>query len=137
MFGFLIIEDSTEVLFEHKSTKFFRLKTKHANNDDHIFDNNTANNNSNIYLTQILAPLMLSRSILKSEVKLDIESFKFGKTRAAFSRRSGLTFMAFTKSVPRSVLELFLDRVVELVRLLCGPDVPLVKVRFAGIDDYK
>ena len=125
MFGVLIIEDSSEVLFEHKVTKFFRLRTAQViedNNEDFI------TNKSSLYLSQVLAPLILSKSILKSEAKLHISSLKFGKIRAVFSKCSGQTFLALTKSASRPVLELFLGRVVELVRLLCGPDVSSVKV---------
>jgi len=133
MFGVLFIDATKNVLFQHKSVKFLQNKPRQgidcnnfSNDDNHI---NYTNNN----LIQIFAPLMLSRGILKSEVKLGISGIKFGKTRLAFSDKFGVTFLAFTKLDSRPILDLFLTKVIEFVTTLFGPDVKNIMVRISNV----
>lgn len=118
MFGVtIIVSSSSEVLFDHKFVNFISKKKK--------FDDSNFNN---VYLMQVLASLILSKRVLKSEANREILGLKFGKFQLGFSDQKGVTFVAGTKSDSRQILDLFLFKAINFVHILFGPDVSGIKV---------
>ena len=113
MIGVIIIDRSSDILFEHQTQNLFRNKKTSGNN----------------YLMQLLAPLLLSRKVLKSEeTNLEITSFRFGKSRMAFADRFGITVASVGKSCTESEMNSFMENVLMLVEILFGPDIAAIRV---------
>ena len=118
MFGFIVIDGSSDVIFSHSCQYLFK---------------NKSNSLSNNYLMQILAPLLLSKRIFKSEKSQDFLSLRFNRTRMLFKDRLGFTLMAVGKCCLESELELFLSKVLMMMERLLGPDFESLKVIIIAI----
>ena len=118
MFGFIVIDGYSDVLFSHNCQDVFKKNPE-------SFSNN--------HLMQILAPLLLSKRIFKSETSQDFLSLRFNRNRIVFKDRLGFTLMAVGKCCLESELKLFLSDALRMMDILLGPDfesLKVIKVRF-------
>ena len=118
MFGFIVIDGYSDVLFSHKCQDVFK-KNPEAFSKNHLM--------------QILAPLLLSKRIFKSETSQDFLSLRFNRNRIVFKDRLGFTLMAVGKCCLESELKLFLSDALRMMDILLGPDfesLKVIKVRF-------
>jgi hypothetical protein len=125
MFGIIIVDSSVDVLFEHRCENLIR-KQQNFDSDSDQHQLSDYNN----FLMQLLAPLFLSRKVLKSELSRDLSSLRFGNVRMAFADRSGFTFLSIGKFCSESELKLFLINTMKLTERLLGPDFAEIKVSY-------